>query len=86
MNTENISFDDNKFKYQSRNVAGQSDVPAITRMLMRHGIVKTEQQGTMFMIGIIVLTLAATGFVMRTTLFPAAPEEAPVTITPEVTN
>ncbi len=45
MSTENnITFESDKFKYKSRVILGQTQVPGMTKFLLGKGIVKNEKQ------------------------------------------
>jgi len=83
MNGENISFDDNSFKYKSRSILSQPESPAMVRMLVTHRIVKTENQAVGVMMGIIIVMLVAAGFVIANAFFTAPSSEVPPVAKPE---
>ena len=56
MSTENnITFENDNFKYKSRVIFGQSEVPKMARFLIGKGIVKNEKQAQGVLFGITLL-------------------------------
>ncbi len=81
MSTENnITFESDKFKYKSRVILGQTQVPGMTKFLLGKGIVKNEKQAMSILSITTVLFLGLSIFIIYTNFFkePAVP-----TITPE---
>ncbi|MBC7982068.1 hypothetical protein H7X65_03250 [Candidatus Parcubacteria bacterium] len=83
MSTENITFEnDNNFKYKSRVVFGQAEVPGMVRFLMRKGIVKNEKTAQTFMVGAIIAFFVSSLIVFAIFVFDvrlpgSAPKEDP---------
>ncbi len=70
MSTENITFDnDTNYKFKSRAVFGQAEVPGMTRFLLRKGIVKSEKMATNVLAACTILFLMAAAWVMAVFVF-----------------
>ena len=77
MQNNNIQFDE--FKVKSRSILGQSESPAMIRSLVKSGLVKNEKQAFGLMVTLIVVFLAAAGFIVYTNFFkqPVVPPMTP---------
>lgn len=65
MNTgENISFDDNNFKFKSRSIFGSSEIPGMTKFLVGKGLVKNETQAMYFMIILIIIFVCTSMYIV----------------------
>jgi hypothetical protein len=61
-----ISFhEDNEFHIRSRKLLGEPETPSMIRFLLRTGIVKDEKQALYVLIGVIVVALSSTVFLIR---------------------
>ncbi len=70
MSTENnITFESDKFKYKSRVILGQTQVPGMTKFLLGKGIVKNEKQAMSILSITTVLFLGLTIFIIYTNFF-----------------
>ncbi len=70
MSTENnITFESDKFKYKSRVILGQTQVPGMTKFLLGKGIVKNEKQAMRILSITTVLFLGLTIFIIYTNFF-----------------
>ena len=65
-----ITFNDNNnFKYKSRVILGQAEVPKMTRFLMSKGIVKDEKQATGILFLITLLSFSFTVYLVYSNFF-----------------
>lgn len=62
-NTEFL--EDNEFHIKSRKLFGEPQTPAMIRVLLKTGIVKTEKQALYFLIGLMIVAVAATWWIWR---------------------
>ena len=70
MSTENnITFESDKFKYKSRVILGQTQIPGMTKFLLGKGIVKNEKQAMRILSITTVLFLGLTIFIIYTNFF-----------------
>lgn len=67
--SNDIIFDENKYKIKSRSLLGQAEVPGMTKFLMRKGIVKNEKSANALLFAIITLSLLASAFVLMVFVF-----------------
>ena len=67
--TNDITFDENKYKIKSRTILGQAEVPGMTRFLLRKGIVKGEKGAHVFLLGIASLFFAVAIYVFAVFVF-----------------
>ncbi len=77
MSTENnLTFEGDQFKYKSRVILGQSEVPKMTRFLMSKGIVKNEKQATTVLFLITLISFSLSGYIIYSNFFekPIVPE------------
>ncbi len=77
MQNNNIQFDE--FKVKSRSILGQSESPAMIQSMVKYGIVKNEKQAFGFMVTLIIVFLAAAGFIIYYNFFkqPTIPPITP---------
>ncbi len=70
MSTENnITFESDKFKYKSRVILGQTQVPGMTKFLLGKGIVKNEKKAMIILSITTVLFLGLSIFIIYTNFF-----------------
>lgn len=55
MQTNNLTFESDKFKYKSRTILSTPQVPGMTKFLMNKGIVKNERQAIILMFAITII-------------------------------
>ena len=75
-----ITFNDNNnFKYKSRVILGQAEVPKMTKFLMSKGIVKNEKQATGILFLITLLCFSLSIYLIYNNFFkkPYIPETSP---------
>ena len=80
MSTENnLTFEGDQFKYKSRVIFGQAEVPKMTRFLIGKGLVKNEKQATTIMFTVTILLFIASFVLIYINFFrqPSAPEISP---------
>jgi hypothetical protein len=73
-NENNLTFENNVFRYKSRIILGESRVPGITKFLLGKGIVKTEKTANTLLLFVTAISLMAaiyvfTVFVLDVQLF-----------------
>ena len=86
MSTENnISFENDNFKYKSRVILGQAEVPKMTRFLIGKGVVKNEQSANVVLTTVTVISLLLSVLIFIVFVFdvnlsqkPEINQEAPV--------
>lgn len=62
---ETMQFDESQFKLRSRRILGEPEVPGMIKVLVTKGIVKTERQAIMFLLGIVVVFIAISIFIVK---------------------
>ncbi len=83
MSTENnITFESDKFKYKSRVILGQTQVPGMTKFLLGMGIVKNEKQANTLLLSLALISLLLSIyvfaiFVFDVQLFNSTPVQTP---------
>lgn len=53
-----MQFDESQFKLRSRRILGEPEVPAMIRILVTRGIVKSERQAITFLLAIVAVFIA----------------------------
>jgi len=57
--------EENEFHIRSRRLLGEPETPSMIRFLLRTGVVKNEKQAVSILIGVILVALSATFFIVR---------------------
>jgi len=57
--------EENEFHIKSRRLLGAPETPTMVRFLLRIGVAKNEKQALYILLGVIVVALSATIFLMR---------------------
>jgi hypothetical protein len=65
MNQVQFEEDNNEFHIRSRRLFGEPETPTMVRFLLRTGIVKNEKQALYILVGIVIIALAVTIFLIR---------------------
>lgn len=60
-----MQFDESQFKLRSRKILGEPEVPAMIRVLVTKGIVKTERQAITFLLVIVAVFIAISVFIVK---------------------
>jgi hypothetical protein len=79
-NENNLTFENDTFKYKSRVILGQAEVPKMTKFLMSKGIAKSEKTANILLLSITTLSLLLSiyvfaVFVFDVQLFNTTPEQ-----------
>lgn len=62
---ETLQFDESQFKLRSRRILGEPEVPGMIKVLVTKGVVKTERQAIMFLLGIVVIFIAISIYIVK---------------------
>lgn len=62
---ETLQFDESQFKLRSRRILGEPEVPAMIRILVTRGIVKTERQAISLLLCIVLVFIGISITIVR---------------------
>ncbi|MBC7981980.1 hypothetical protein H7X65_02800 [Candidatus Parcubacteria bacterium] len=81
INAETFSFDESKFKIRSRALLGAPEIPTMIRVLVKNGIVKTENQAVAILLSVVAVFIGVSVFLVhRSVVVP------PAVISPELVS
>ncbi len=76
-----ITFNDSKYKVRPRTLVGTSEVPGMIKFLVINRIVKNESQAKAVILGVVVLLISISAYLINTSVAvqPAIPSPSIIT-------